>query len=444
MWHRLVTALALVGFISSTTSQIEAQTYNIWPLGNSITEGEGSTNYNGYRKPLYDKLKAYVAQQNEGVDFNFVGTQLDGNFPDPENDGWAGKQTSFIRANAQSWLNTLSAQGDTPDFVLFHIGTNDISAKRGPQFIIDDIDATLDIIWNNGVNIKIFLCGIIPRLDSLASKVSPLNSEIWSLVDRRRNQEGKSIYYVDQYNEFMNHTNWENDYMTNSPTDKLHPNDTGYNAMANRFKGVVAQHLVPGTTPVELITFTGFASDFFINLNWTTATETNNLGFYVEHSFGEAPFDEVAFIDGNGTTVEEQNYAFVYEVRYSGLHKFRLRQMDTDGTMEYSPEIAVVVQPENRIVLQQNYPNPFRPGASLNGSTKIPFILQNGSRVSVNIYNITGQLIKSLDDRHFDAGLNELNWDGRNDAGLLTASGTYLIRLQSDDKVISKTMQLVH
>ena len=442
MWYRLVTALAVTGLISSTLPQIKAQTYNIWPLGDSITEGEGSANYNGYRKPLYDKLKAYVAQQNEGVDINFVGTQSDGNFPDPENDGWAGKQSSFIRANAQSWLNSLSAQGDTPDFVLFHIGTNDVSANRGRQFIIDDIDATLDIIWSNGANIKIFLCGIIPRLDGKNPQTSSLNSDIWGLVDRRRNQEGKPIYYVDQYNEFMNHTNWETDYMTNT-TDKLHPNETGYNAMANRFKGVVAQYLVPGTTPFELITFAGFASENTINLKWATATETNNLGFYIEHSFGDTPFSEAGFVDGNGTTVEEQHYAFTYEAKLSGLHRFRLRQVDTDGTTAYSAEIAVVVQPANRIAMQQNYPNPFKPGFSLSADTKIPFVLQNSSRVNVNIYNITGQLIKALADRQFEAGLNELRWDGHDDRGMLVASGTYLIRLQSDSQVLSKTMQLV-
>lgn len=443
MWHRLVTALALTGLIAGFPLNIEAQTYKIWPLGNSITEGEGSTAFNGYRKPLYNKLKDYVNQQNEGVDINFVGTRSNGDFVDPQHDGWAGQKTSFIRSNAQSWLNSLTAQGEIPDFVLFHIGTNDISAKRGVQFIIEDIDATLDIIWNNGVNIKIFLCGIIPRLDSLANKVSPLNSEIWSLVDRRRNQEGKAIYYVDQYNEFINHNNWENDYMVNNGTDNLHPNNTGYDAMANRFKGVVTQHLVPGTTPVELVTFSGFARDFSIDLTWRTATESNNLGFYVEHSFADGPFTDVDFLEGHGTTVEEHVYTFEFATTQSGLHKFRLRQVDNDGTINYSPEITVVVQPPNRIALHQNYPNPFRPGFSISNGTKIPFELQNSARVTINIYNISGQLVKSLSSQSFDAGLHELNWDGRNNHGLQASSGIYFVKLQSGAGIVSKSLQLI-
>ncbi|MCA9732306.1 T9SS type A sorting domain-containing protein [candidate division KSB1 bacterium] len=441
MWHRLVTALALMLFISGSTTQ--AQTYNIWPLGNSITEGEGSTNYNGYRKPLYYDLKDYVNQQNEGVDINFVGTLSNGDFGDAEHDGWAGKKADFIRSNAQSWLNTLVAQNDTPDFVLFHIGTNDISSNRAASSIVNDIDVALDIIWNYGINIKVFLCGIIPRLDGKNSQTTDLNDDIWTLVDRRRNQEGKAIFYVDQYNQFVNHNNWETDYMVNNGTDYLHPNNTGYDAMANRFFGVVAQYLVPGTTPVELLTFGGIADNYVINLSWNTATESNNLGFYIEHSLGNDLFRDVGFVEGNGTTVESHNYTFAFEAELAGQHNFRLRQVDNDGTINYSREIAVMVLPPNSLALHQNYPNPFRPGFSLSEGTRIPFELQANSQVDVNIYNITGQLIKTVSADTYQPGRHEVLWDGRNETGMLAPSGTYLIRLRSNDQIISKTMQVV-
>ncbi len=82
--------------------------------------------------------------------------------------------------------------------------------------------------------------------------------------------------------------------------------------------------------------------------------------------------------------------------------------------------------------LQQNYPNPFNP------STKIPFALKKAANVRLLIYNVRGQLVKTLVDERLEAGKYEYEF---NAAGL--ASGTYFYRVSFDGKLQTKQMMLL-
>ena len=73
--------------------------------------------------------------------------------------------------------------------------------------------------------------------------------------------------------------------------------------------------------------------------------------------------------------------------------------------------------------LAQNYPNPFNP------STTIPFELAKQTRTTLRIYNIRGQVVRTLVDGLLDSKRYEITWDGRNDAGLQVTSGVYFYKL---------------
>ena len=77
-------------------------------------------------------------------------------------------------------------------------------------------------------------------------------------------------------------------------------------------------------------------------------------------------------------------------------------------------------------LLGQNYPNPFNP------STTIQYQLANGGRVQLNVFDVRGRLIQTLVDEERPAGTHEVNWDAAR-----LASGTYLYRLQVNDRVVS-------
>ncbi len=90
-----------------------------------------------------------------------------------------------------------------------------------------------------------------------------------------------------------------------------------------------------------------------------------------------------------------------------------------------------------KFALEQNYPNPFNP------TTTIRFALPVSANVSINIYNNAGQLIRSLVNRRFNAGFQNIVWDGRNDAGVQAASGVYFYRLLSKNFQQTRKMLLM-
>lgn len=59
-------------------------------------------------------------------------------------------------------------------------------------------------------------------------------------------------------------------------------------------------------TPVELISFNASVNNNNVILNWATATETNNKGFYIEKKSGNGTYRDIAFINGHGTTTQPQ------------------------------------------------------------------------------------------------------------------------------------------
>ncbi|HPR88243.1 MAG TPA: FlgD immunoglobulin-like domain containing protein [bacterium] len=84
--------------------------------------------------------------------------------------------------------------------------------------------------------------------------------------------------------------------------------------------------------------------------------------------------------------------------------------------------------------LEQNYPNPFNP------STMISFGLPSQQRIALKIYDMRGQLVRTLASGSFSAGTHQLSWDGRNDSGDVTSAGTYLYRLESEGQTVTRKM----
>ena len=87
--------------------------------------------------------------------------------------------------------------------------------------------------------------------------------------------------------------------------------------------------------------------------------------------------------------------------------------------------------------LSQNYPNPFNPG------TVITFSLSHDSWVKIEIYDILGQKVRTLADERAKAGVKEVIWDGKNQAGVEVASGIYFYRMETDRFTDVKKMILI-
>ncbi len=188
---------------------------------------------------------------------------------------------------------------------------------------------------------------------------------------------------------------------------------------------------IEGQLPVELKSFAASVVDGFVQLNWSTATETNNRGFEVQRKVEGSDFVTIGFIQGKGTTTQSQNYSFVDNNVQTGNYQYRLKQMDFDGRSSYSNVVEVSLNP-TEFSLAQNYPNPFNP------TTTINFNLAKESNVNLKVFNLLGQEIISLVSNEF---LNAGSYSYKFDASSL-ASGTYIYRLEAGDFVQTKKMTL--
>ena len=183
--------------------------------------------------------------------------------------------------------------------------------------------------------------------------------------------------------------------------------------------------------PVELASFTANASEGLVELSWITATETNNQGFEVQRSSG-IEYETIAFVDGHGTTSETHVYSFVEKDIAVGNYHYRLKQVDFDGSFNYSKVIEVDVQAPASFTLEQNYPNPFNP------STKIKFAIPVETEVRLNVYNTLGQQVAEIFNGRLKEGYHEVEFN----AGSLT-SGIYFYRLEADKFVDVKKMIVI-
>jgi len=171
--------------------------------------------------------------------------------------------------------------------------------------------------------------------------------------------------------------------------------------------------------PVELKSFTATTHKNTVSLNWSTATETNNKGFYVQRKTDNSEFQSIGFVEGKGTTTEIQNYSFFDANVQVGKYYYRLAQVDFDGTINYFDAIEVEVNPPLEFSLSQNYPNPFNP------STTIEFTLPAKSNVVLKIYDIIGQEVLKAIDKEMEAGYHNINLDMSR-----FSSGVYMYRIE--------------
>jgi len=205
--------------------------------------------------------------------------------------------------------------------------------------------------------------------------------------------------------------------------------------------------------PVELSTFNVNAVEGTkAQLQWETATEVNNYGFEIERkvvsenvnvtqiainlSNNEEAWVKVAFVEGHGNSNSPKLYSFT-DKNLIGGSKFvyRLKQIDIDGTFEYSDEVEIEVLP-TKYELMQNYPNPFNP------ATKIRFSLPEDAKIAINIYNILGEKVASVLNEELKAGFHEVDFTS-NSAGYRLSSGVYIYAIEAKNFSQVKKMILM-
>lgn len=184
--------------------------------------------------------------------------------------------------------------------------------------------------------------------------------------------------------------------------------------------------------PVELISLSGEVSGENVILSWSTASESNNLGFYIERKLLES-WKEIGFVQGSGTTTERMDYSFIDSTLgvSNEMISYRLRQTNLNGSFSYSDEIEIHFVP-SEFSLSQNYPNPFNNGTNIRYSIKKPAF------VKIGIYNLLGEEIKILINEFEETGFYNIDFDASD-----LPSGTYFYRLEVANFNRTKKMMLL-
>jgi hypothetical protein len=187
-----------------------------------------------------------------------------------------------------------------------------------------------------------------------------------------------------------------------------------------------------GIVPVELVSFTPSVINNTVGLNWITATELNNSGFEIEKSIDNESWKKIGFVNGNGTSTEVHNYNFTDNNPFVGTSYYRLKQIDFDGTTEYSNIVAVVYGTIADYSLEQNYPNPFNP------TTKINYSIKEKGNVELKIFDLLGSQVASLVSEEKTPGNYEVIFDASK-----FSSGVYLYTIKSDNFIQTRKMLLM-
>ncbi|TGE27645.1 beta strand repeat-containing protein [Hymenobacter metallicola] len=181
----------------------------------------------------------------------------------------------------------------------------------------------------------------------------------------------------------------------------------------SEFSGVIAvTNNAP--LPVELTKFDVRAVGQNAQLTWATASETNNDHFVVERAYGEQAFTTIATVKGNGTSTVGHSYSFTdagIGAKARGTIYYRLKQVDTDGTVNQGPVRTVQFGSEvsaTALTEPAVYPNPVVEDTQLDltslpaGSYQVSLVDATGRTLSTETY--TGGIVHPFAARHLTSG----------------------------------------
>jgi lysophospholipase L1-like esterase len=213
----------------------------IMPLGDSITDGVGSSN--GKPSYRYELFRTSLTNQKK---LTFVGSAQNG--PDmvdgvafPKNheghSGWTiddGGGRSGLYPKIEGWLDSAK-----PHIVTLMIGTNDVNINLDLANAPKRLGLLLDRIIGKSPNALIVVAQIVPtKVDDTNTRVRAYNDAIPALV-KARADAGKHVTLVDMYGAFTKNADYKNAYMN----DDLHPKDAGYVVMASTWYAAVGSLL---------------------------------------------------------------------------------------------------------------------------------------------------------------------------------------------------------
>ena len=177
--------------------------------------------------------------------------------------------------------------------------------------------------------------------------------------------------------------------------------------------------------PVELNSLTATSQGRDVELSWETKTEVNSSMFEVERTaVSTQNWIKAGEVAASGNSNSAKSYSYTDKKLGSGKYIYRLKMVDNDGTFRYSKEVESEVALPKEYSISQNYPNPFNP------TTRIDYQLPFDSKVTLELYGITGEKVATLLNGELSAGYYTADV---NASAYNLASGVYIYRMNASN-----------
>ncbi len=282
----------------------------------------------------------------------------------------------------------------------------------------------------------------ISAIDMVTTNVTKLVSNTFNLLDGLT-RDGDGNYYVSSWSTdkvYRYDSNFANPAVEvsighNGPADIFYDILNNILAIPNFDGHTVDYKPAASLLPVELVAFNAIVVDNNVELTWQTAAEKNNYGFEIlrkdqASTLNNENWKTIGFIEGHGTINATNNYQFVDRNPPSGTLLYRLKQIDTDGSFEYSETFKIDIGISTTFELSQNYPNPFNP------STTISYSIPKPCDVKLTVYNSLGKEVAILVNSYKQAGKYVVNLEAFELSG-----GIYFYHLATNN--FSKTKKML-
>jgi hypothetical protein len=206
------------------------------------------------------------------------------------------------------------------------------------------------------------------------------------------------------------------DYMSGSEVDFIGLTTTN-------FSGIEHGGLTPN--PVELTAFSAHVKQDRAILRWHTATELNNFGFEVQRSSDGDTWRMIGFVPGSGTSASPRSYSFEDAVLPAASSlRYRLRQIDRDGSFEYSPIVEARQNVGRSAGINGSFPIPAR------SVTTVNYFIETPGPSSLTLHDLSGRLVRTVSEHSTDAGAHSAILDVD-----VLPRGMYMLRLSQPGSV---------
>lgn len=196
------------------------------------------------------------------------------------------------------------------------------------------------------------------------------------------------------------------------------------------------------TLAAELSSFYALAEDGGVTLSWRTESESGSYQWLVERADAEpGPFAELGRLPAAGTSSSPREYSWNdREAAVPGaVYWYRIGEQSLSGQTTYYGPVSCLVStsPSMSDLVDNCVPNPFRT------ATEIRYQVARTSPVSLSIYNVSGQLVRKLDQGMVSPGCRRVVWDGTDRMGRRLSAGIYLYRISIGGRFFGGKVLLV-